>query len=62
MEYKKGNKVTLKDGSGTRQATIVKDGTDSIGRVRVRPEGFPFDMSVPTKAKGHVYIINLNQQ
>ncbi len=58
MEYKKGNKVTLKDGSGTRQATIVEDGTDQFGRVRVRPESYPFDISVPTRAKGQVYIIN----
>ena len=58
MEYKKGNKVTLKDGSGTTQATIVEDGTDGFGRVRVRPEGYPFDISVPTKSEGQAYIIN----
>ena len=51
MVFKKGDKVLLKDGGGRRTATIVQDGYDSKNRVRVRPEGFPMDMSVPMDEK-----------
>jgi hypothetical protein len=37
----------LKDGGGRRLATIVEDGFDKEKRVRIRPEGFPMDISVP---------------
>lgn len=51
MVFKKGDKVLLKDGGGQRIATVVQDGYDSKNRVRIRPEGFPMDMSVPMEAK-----------
>ena len=55
--YKKGDRVTLKDGSSTRMATVVADGMDSQKRVRVRPDNFPMDMSVTTMQSGNMYII-----
>jgi hypothetical protein len=47
MVFKKGDVVMLKDGGGRRLATIVEDGFDKENRVRIRPEGFPMDISVP---------------
>ena len=43
---KKGDRVLLKDGGSSREATVVQDGIDSKRRVRLRPDGFPMDMSV----------------
>lgn len=57
MEYKKGNRVELQDGNIVRGATIVEDGIDSQGRVRVRPDGIPLDMSVTTEVNDRVYVI-----
>jgi len=51
MIFKKGERVLLKDGGGQRIATIVQDGYDSKNRVRVRPEGFPMDLSIPMEEK-----------
>jgi len=51
MIFKKGERVLLKDGGGQRIATIVEDGYDSKNRVRVRPEGFPMDLSIPMEEK-----------
>jgi len=47
MVFKKGDMVILKDGGGRRSAIIVEDGFDEKNRVRVRPDGFPMDISVP---------------
>jgi hypothetical protein len=47
MIFKKGDKVILKDGGGEKIAIIVQDGFDKRNRVRVRPNGFPMDISVP---------------
>ena len=47
MIFKKGDMLILKDGGGRRSAIVVKDGVDEKNRVRVRPDGFPMDMSVP---------------
>ena len=57
MAYKKNDIVLLQDGNSTRKATVTKDGIDSQGKVRVRPSGFPMDISVNTKQEGAVYII-----
>jgi len=55
--YKKGDRVTLKDGNSTRMATVTADGMDSQKRVRVRPDNFPMDMSVTTMQSGNIYVI-----
>jgi hypothetical protein len=59
--FKKGDKVLLKDGGGQKLATVVADGFDSRNRVRVRPDGFPMDISVPMGEKysddKRVYVI-----
>ena len=61
MIFKKGDKVILKDGGGQRMAIIVQDGFDNKNRVRVRPDGFPMDISVPMEEKysddKRVYVI-----
>jgi len=57
----KGDKVLLKDGGGQRMATVVEDGFDNKNRIRVRPDGFPMDISVPMEEKysddKRVYVI-----
>lgn len=57
MKYKKGDIVTIQDGSGKRKAKVVADGIDSKKRVRVRPEGFPMDISVSIEPNNNTYII-----
>lgn len=44
--YKKGEVVTINVKGDVRQATIAQDGVDSQGKVRIRPEGYPFDISI----------------
>ena len=56
MEYKKGDVVTIKDGNTTRKAKVTVDGIDSKKRVRVRPDGFPMDISVTTEINDKMYI------
>ena len=48
MDFKKGQTVNLNDSGRMKSAVVVKDGIDTQGRVRVRPEGFPMDMSITT--------------
>jgi Ca2+-binding EF-hand superfamily protein len=55
--YKKGDVVVLQDGSTQKKAVVVQDGIDSQGRVRVRPAGFPMDMSISTIKNPKVYIL-----
>jgi hypothetical protein len=57
MEYKKGDRVTMKDGTIQREGTVVKDGIDSKNRVRVRPDGIPMDMSISLTPNDTTYII-----
>jgi len=57
MEFKKGQTVTLNDNGRIKSATVVKDGIDTQGRVRVRPEGFPMDMSITTDINNRLYVI-----
>jgi hypothetical protein len=57
MNYSKGDKVRLQDGSIIRNATVVADGLDSQNRVRVRPDGIPLDMSVSIEKNNNVYVI-----
>ena len=57
MIFKKGDTVLLQDGSIKRTAIVVKDGMDLKGRVRVRPDGIPMDMSITTKPNDRVYVI-----
>ena len=58
-DFKKGDRVLLKDGNTTREATVVQDGLDSKDRVRVRPIGYPMDISVTidATANSNVYVI-----
>ena len=56
-DIKKGDTVLLQDGTMTRTAVVVQDGLDSKGRIRVRPERFPMDISIPTKQEGPLYVI-----
>jgi len=57
MNYKKGDVVTLMDNNNKRQAKVTVDGIDSKGKVRVRPNGFPMDISVSTEKNNNVYIL-----
>ena len=57
---KKGDKVLLQDGTTQKTAIVVADGIDSQSRVRVRPQGFPMDMSISTIENDRVYIIKKN--
>ena len=58
MNYKKGDTVTIKDGSITRQGKVLKDGVDNKGRVRVKPDNFPMAMSISTTPNNNLYIIS----
>lgn len=55
--YKKGDTVLLKDGNSQREGVVIADGIDSKSRVRVRPKGFPMDMSISTIENDRLYII-----
>jgi len=57
MDFKKGQIIKLNDSGKIKLATVVKDGIDAQGRVRVRPEGFPMDMSITTEVNNKVYVI-----
>jgi hypothetical protein len=57
MDYKKGDIIEISDSGITRLAVVVKDGIDSKGRVRVKPNGFPFDISIPTETNNNLYVI-----
>lgn len=57
MTYKKGDTVKLNDRGNITLAVVVKDGVDAKGKVRVRPNGFPFDVSVTTEPNNDVYLI-----
>lgn len=46
MNFKKGQKVLIEVQKSRRKAVVAEDGIDNKGRVRVRPEGFPLDMSI----------------
>ena len=56
-DFKKGDRVTLQDGSTKRQGTVVEDGIDSKKRVRIRPDHFPLDMSISIEPNDKVYVI-----
>lgn len=55
--FKKGDTVLLQDGTTQRTAVVVKDGLDSRDRVRVRPERFPMDISIPIHPNNEVYVL-----
>ena len=57
MNYKKGDVVTLMDNNNKRQAKVTVNGIVSKGKVRVRPNGFPMDISVSTEKNNNVYIL-----
>ena len=57
MDFKKGQTVALNDSGRMKSAVVVKDGIDTQGRVRVRPEGFPMDMSITTEVNNKLYVI-----
>ena len=44
--YKKGQVISINVKGDKRTATVVEDGIDSQGKVRVRPSGIPLDMSI----------------
>lgn len=56
MEYKKGDIVIIQDGNIKRQGKVTVDGIDSKKRVRVKPEGFPVDISITTEVNNKMYI------
>ena len=56
MEYKKGDIVIIQDGNIKRQGKVTVDGIDSKKRVRVKPEGFPIDISITTEVNNKMYI------
>jgi hypothetical protein len=58
MTYKKGDFVKLNDSGVIREAVITSDGLDSRGRVRVKPDGFPLELSVTTEINDKLYVIN----
>jgi len=55
--YKKGDKVLLKDGNTERTAIVSADGVDSKNRIKVRPQGFPMDLSVSLDKNTTVYVL-----
>ena len=57
MAYSKGQIVKLNDSGTIKNATVTKDGVDSKGRVRVRPSGFPMDMSITTEVNDRLYVV-----
>ena len=57
MEFVKGQVVQLNDSGTIKDAIVVADGVDAKGRVRVRPNGFPMDMSITTEKNDRLYII-----
>jgi hypothetical protein len=57
MNFKKGDLVKLNDSGNIRDAIVTQDGVDGQGRVRVKPNGFPFDMSITTKSNDKVFVI-----
>jgi len=57
MNFKKGDQVRLNDRGNIIDAIVKEDGVDSQGRVRVKPDGFPFDMSITTKSNDKVFVI-----
>ena len=57
MNFKKGDQVKLNDSGNIIDAIVIEDGVDSQGRVRVKPDGFPFDMSITTKSNDKVFVI-----
>ena len=57
MTYIKGQTVQLNDSGTIKDAIVVADGVDAKGRVRVRPNGFPMDMSITTEKNDRLYII-----
>tara|TARA_R110002050_G_scaffold254661_3_gene393211 strand:+ start:513 stop:692 length:180 start_codon:yes stop_codon:yes gene_type:complete len=56
MNYKKGDTVFLNDSGVIRKAVVSKDGIDNKGRVKVKPDGFPFELSVTTKINNKLYV------
>ena len=54
---KKGDIVLLQDGTCQRRATVLEDGMDSQGRIRVMPDGIPLAMSITTTFNNEVYVI-----
>jgi hypothetical protein len=57
MEFKKGDRVTMQDGTIQREGTVLEDGLDSRNRVRVRPDGIPLNMSISIEPNNQTYII-----
>ena len=57
MNFKKGDQVKLNDSGNIKDAIVTQDGVDSQGRVRVKPNGFPFDLSITTKSNNKVFVI-----
>jgi hypothetical protein len=57
MNFKKGDKVKLNDSGNIRDAIVTQDGVDSQGKVRVKPNGFPFDLSITTDINDRVFVI-----
>jgi hypothetical protein len=57
MEFKKGDRVTMQDGTILREGTVVEDGVNSKNRVRVRPDGIPLNMSISIEPNNQTYII-----
>ena len=57
MNIKKGDHVKLNDSGNIRDAIVTQDGVDSEGRVRVKPNGFPIDISITTKSNAKVFVI-----
>jgi hypothetical protein len=45
MKYKKGQPVTISVNGSTRRATVDTNGVLN-GKVRVKPAGFPFAISI----------------
>lgn len=54
---KKGDTVLLQDGTTQKTGLVVEDGLDSKQRIRVRPSGFPMDMSITIVENDRLYVI-----
>lgn len=57
VNFVKGERIVVKDGRVTRDATIVSDGIDSNSKIRVKIDDFPFEKSIPIRPSNEIYFL-----
>jgi len=56
-KFTKGDTVIIQDGSEQKNATVVETGIDDKNRVRVRPVGYPMDISITLDTNAPMFIV-----